>query len=217
MGTFPARVNPFPKWSGRAGPVCPTMAHSLWTRPMRKIPLLLGLLACTALTGCDWWHKAPPQHVTCHCTAPAPMAAAPVDVAPARTAMRGSDYTRERRVRRHHYRHYAHRHHYDGYRWHKRQAERSVDIYGYSSASRSYGGGSAHGYAYGYGSGHGGDCCGGHARGRSGTTRVWADGYGRRHIYDESAVRHYAWQAHVRRKGEGARLDPWHGYDDDWN
>ena len=182
---------------------------------MRKLPLLIGLLACTALTGCDWWHKAPPQAVACHCTAPV---AAPAQTETTRE-LRSSQYAATgeryatppsyRPVRRHAgtrhrssqyaYRHHAFRQH--GYNWSERQAERSVDSYGYSSSSRSYGGS-----GYGYGYGRGGDCCGGGAGGAqfSGTTRVWADGYGRRHIYDQSAVRHYAYQAHVRRTGEGA-------------
>lgn len=171
---------------------------------MRAAPLLLGLLACTALTGCDWWDRALPAQARCHCTAPVPVAAAPAP--PLRQAQYAERETGA-------YRGHAYRHH-RRHDWHRREAERSVDIYGYSSSSQGYAGS-----GYGYGADHDNGCCGDdewHARDGE-TTRIWADGYGRRHLYDESAVRHYAYQAHVRRRDEPARLDPWHGYDDDWD
>lgn len=191
---------------------------------MRTLTLALGLLTSLALTGCDFWHKPPPPKpvtVNCNCAAPA--------AAPAAVASEDTPRVQPVRHRRHHGAHRGYRAHYGHgsrrYEWHKRYAERSVDIYNYSSSSQHYGAhGYAHGEAYGYGAygeGHGaGGCCehGGRRAGRFGETkRVWADGYGRRHIYDESARRHYAYQARQRIAQTPDRLDPWHAYDEDWD
>ncbi len=165
---------------------------------MQKALLAIGLLALTGLSGCDVWNRIveppKPAAVTCPCAPAQPAAELPAPAAAPRVA---------RAVRHHAGRRYATR----GYRWHERYAESSVDVYGYSSGSRSYGGE--------YGAGHeavpGGE---GHF---TSSTRVWADGYGRRHIYDQSAVAHYAYQAHVRAAQHASRRDPWHGYDDSWD
>ena len=165
---------------------------------MQKALLAIGLLALTGLSGCDVWDRIvePPRPaaVTCPC---APAQAAAEVPAPAAAP----------RVARHE-RHYAARGYAArGYRWHERYAESSVDVYGYSSGSQSYGaeyGGAPEGVPE--GEGH-----------FTGSTRVWADGYGRRHIYDQSAVAHYAYQAHMRDEQRATRLDPWHGYDDSWD
>lgn len=204
---------------------------------MRKLAIAMGLLGCLGLTGC-WWQSPPPPSpltVTCHCAAPIRGSVATAAAAPVRQARP-----------RHHYAHYAHssrghRYYVRGsrrYDWHKREAERSVDSYGYSSHSRRYssrsdgtdsygtghyGSGYATGRAYRYGAeGHGGGACcesGSSAQESrfSQSTRVWADGYGRRHIYDQSAARHYAYQARQRIAQTPERLAPWHGYDDDWD
>lgn len=178
---------------------------------MRTVLIAIGLLACAAaLTGCDEWDRltAPPkpQAVTCNCAPP----------------MRGArDVEIERTVRlapprqhdasRHSDRGYSHG---SSHAWHRSYAERSVDIYGYASRSQSYG---AHGR--GDGEAYGGECCGGdaHAAAAAQSSGVWADGYGRRHRYDRSAVRHYRWMARQRAKESPERLDPWHGYNDDWD
>ena len=185
---------------------------------MRKLLIAIGLLALTGLTGCDWFDKPAPVAVTCHCAPPLRGTVAPPP--PAASA----HVERTRTYRRYAYRgHRYSRHRRYGYRWHKRYAEGSLDIYNYSSHSRSYGG-YAYGYGYDYGHRHGhrhhergfrGH--GGHERGFRASTRVWADGYDRRHIYDRSAVRHYVYQARVRRAQEPDRLDPWRGYNDDWD
>lgn len=160
---------------------------------MRKLALLIGLLAITGLTGCDWFSKPKPQPVvvTCKCAAPAMRGSIepPAVAAPARReAHRYSRYHHDR----HRYAHNGSR-----YDWHKRDAERSVDRYDYSSHSHRYGE---------------------EGEGRAaGTTRIWTDGYGRRHVYDVSAERHYAYQTHIARAQEAERLSPWHGYDDDWD
>ncbi len=184
---------------------------------MRTLPLLLALAATTALTGCDLWHKPPPPKpvtVTCNCNPPIRGSR---DVEIERT-VRETPAPRRAHYRGHGYRHYASGHRYyrgHRYQWHQREAERAVEIYNYSSSSHSYGSGHS-GYGYGYG-GHGSACCGDDRLRAGESTRVWADGYGRRHIYDQSAVRHYSYQAHVARAQEADRLDPWHGYDDDWD
>jgi hypothetical protein len=186
---------------------------------MRNLLIAIGLLALTGLTGCDWWSKpAPPVAVTCHCAPPLRGSVAPPAAASARAE-------RTRTYRRHAY--HSHRYHRHGHRWHKRYAEGSMDIYNYSSHSRSYGESHYGGYAYGYGHGYGYSYRGRrhghhhgdrrHERGFRGATQVWADGYGRRHLYDRSAVRHYVYQARVRRAQGPERLDPWHGYNDDWD
>lgn len=196
---------------------------------MRKLPLLLGLLACIPLAGCNWWpgHEPAPQRVivTCHCTPPIRGA-----VGETRTrAAEAHAYRRTRHSDRRYAHHYAYDSHHDArgsrrYIWHKREAEASVDRYGYSSSSRSYGS-STHGDSYSAGHGesrmsYGGSDDAGHGdlQGRTGSDmRVWSDGYGRRHLYDQSAVRHYSYDAHMRQKETPARLDPWHFYNDDWD
>lgn len=186
---------------------------------MRKISLLLALGACIALTGCDWWHSKPAQPVTVNCNCRPPIRGALTAPPPVQHTARRTVYRRSyRRHRAAHYAYAYHRHYAHGsrrYLWHKRNAEASMDIYGYSSSSHVS---SSHGYGRAYGHGYGESCCGeGGLRAHYGaTTRVWADGYGRRHIYDESAVKHYVYQAHQRRAQESERLDPWHGYNDDW-
>jgi len=182
---------------------------------MRKVLIAIGLLACTGLAGCDEWDrltgttKAAP--VACNCAAPIRGAR---DVEIERTVRLAPP--RQRSARHHATRRYAYGH---AHSWHESYAERSVDIYGYSSHSQSYGAhGSAYGERYGYseGHGHGGACCerGGATEESSG---VWADGYGRRHRTDQSAVSHYSYEAHQRALETPERLDPWHGYNDDWD
>lgn len=192
---------------------------------MRTVLIAIGLAACAAaLTGCGLWDRltAPPkpQTVVCRC---APALRGARDVATEGTAQRAPV---RRYARHHHYRH--HYRHYAGsnaYRWKKRYAERSVDVYNYTSHARhsgayGYARGEGYGYRYGYGY-HGHYGHGWHIPRRDhhygSTTRVWADGYGRRHIYDESAVRHYIYAAHQRARQLPERLDPWHGYNDDWD
>ena len=149
---------------------------------MRKLPLLIVVLACLSLTGCDWWDHlwgtTPPKPpvVVCRC---APALRGSVAPAPKPVARRA----------RHRHRHHAR------YAWHKRDAERSVDIYDYSSRSRAHRERPEH------------------AR----NAHIWADGYGRRHLYDDSAVAHYTYEAHQRHAQQAQRLDPWHGYNDDWD
>lgn len=182
---------------------------------MRTVLIAIGLVACiAALTGCDVWDKLTsspkPQVVTCNC---APPIRGSRDVTVERTERFAPP---PRRYARHSYRRIAHS---SSYAWHRSYSERSVDIYNYSSPSQGSG---AHGYAtgegYEYGYGHGG-CCDhrggqGYAEAASG---VWADGYGRRHRTDQSAVRHYTYEAHQRALETPQRLDPWHGYNDDWD
>jgi hypothetical protein len=182
---------------------------------MRKISLLIALTATLALTGCHWWpgQKAERVVVRCNCASAQHPARIVRRVRPVQTV------TRHRYQRLAHMRHHRANSHRGSrrYIWHKRQAEAAVDAYGYSSSSHvsqsatqagseatmqrqtaraDQGAMQAH-----YGS----------------QPRVWADGYGRRHIYDQSAVRHYTYEAHMRQKQGPARRDPWHGYDDDWN
>lgn len=177
---------------------------------MQKALFTAGLLALTGLSGCGVWDRiveppkpAPtPSVATCPC-APAlrGVEAAPVE-AP-RAARRESHH-----AGRHYAAYTAH-----GYRWQRRYAESSVDIYDYSSASSHYG---AHHYGYREDVPHG--VRGGEEGGQfGGSTRVWADGYGRRHIYDQSAVAHYSYQAQTRDEQRATRQDPWHGYNDDWD
>ncbi|MDE2014107.1 MAG: hypothetical protein KGJ75_14380 [Alphaproteobacteria bacterium] len=174
---------------------------------MRKAFLVIGLAALAGLSGCDVWDRIvePPKPavVTCQCAPALPATPAP---APAPRLART--------VRHHAYRRYA-ANQYAGssYRWHRRYAESGVDIYDYSSASSHYGHshyGEDHGEHYGVRQDKEGDHF-------TGNTRVWADGYGRRHIYDQSAVAHYAYQARVRAEQGHSRRDPWHGYNDDWD
>jgi hypothetical protein len=202
-----------------------------WTPvPMRKISLLIALTAALALTGCHWWpgQKAERVVVRCNCTGAQHRTARGRivrRVRPAHTLTRH----RYRRVARLHHRsmrsqYHSARHQRANsragsrrYIWHKRQAEAAVDAYGYSSSSHvSHSAMQASGDTM-------MQSRAAHARHGAmpahygGQTRVWADGYGRRHIYDQSAVRHYAYEAHMRKKQGPARRDPWHGYDDDWN
>jgi len=185
---------------------------------MRKVLIAIGLLACTGLAGCDVWDKLTstpkPAPVTCNCAPPIRGAR---DVEIERTVRLAPPH--QRTARHHSYRRYAYGH---AHSWHESYAERSVDIYGYSSQSQSssaHGYGTSEGYGYSESHGHVGDCCGqdehrGYAEASSG---VWADGYGRRHRYDQSAVSHYSYEAQERAKETPERLDPWHGYNDDWD
>lgn len=182
---------------------------------MRKVLIAIGLLACASLTGCDVWDRLTatqtPAPVACNCTAPIRGAR---DVEIERTVRLAPP--RQHSASRQSYRRYSHG---SSHAWHKSYAERSVDIYGYSSQSQSYGAhGSVYGESYGYseGHGHGGDCCG-HGEYAEESSGVWADGYGRRHRTDQSAVSHYSWMARQRAKETPERLDPWHGYNDDWD
>jgi hypothetical protein len=210
---------------------------------MRKFPLLIGLLACIPLAGCNWWpgHKPAPQRVTvtCHCEPPIRGAAG---AAPVARHERHADHRRRRSARHTAHRYAYHSHRYARgsrrYLWNTRRAEASVDRYNYSSASRRYGRhrhGHATGYAGGYSQGwhaygsgrhesqraYGSDSGYAHHRalqrryGRG--AHIWVDGFGRRHIYDQSAVRYYSYQVHMQRKLLPERLDPWHGYNDDWD
>ncbi len=159
---------------------------------MRKALFVIGLLAATGLTGCDWWDKPAPQPVvvTCQCAPP----------------LRGSNDVWVKKVTRINPvpdRHYADSGH--GYRRHDSYAERSVDTYGYSSESRGYGEGYGRGESY----GEAGE------RSRA-SARAWEDGYGRRHLYDAGEANYYSDQSYQRIAETPARLDPWHGYDDDW-
>ncbi|MDE3117111.1 MAG: hypothetical protein KGL26_16035 [Pseudomonadota bacterium] len=172
---------------------------------MQKALLAIGLLALTGLSGCDVWDRIveppKPAAVTCPCAPALRAAEVPAPLAAPRAARSERHYATRRDA--------AH-----GYRWQRRYAESSIDIYDYSSASSRYG---AHHYGdrrdehYGV-----------HQQGEEGRqfgegTRIWADGYGRRHIYDQSAVAHYVDQAQVRAEETPSRLDPWHGYDDNWD
>ena len=195
---------------------------------MRTVLIAIGLLVCAAaLTGCDVWDKltgsspAPqPPAVACNCAPPIRGAR---DVETERTVRVAPPRRHDTRHQVYHRYAYGHAH-----SWHESDAERSVDIYGYSSQSQSssahgYGHGEAYGYSeeYGYSEAHrrGGACCGDDAHGgyAEESSGVWADGYGRRHRYDQSAVSHYAYDAHERAKETPERLDPWHGYNDDWD
>lgn len=155
---------------------------------MRKALVAIGLLAATGLTGCDWWNKPAPQPVavTCQCAPPIRGTLAPAAV--------------QRETGRASHRYAAHRD-----RRYERYAESSADIYGYSSESHSYGEGYGGGGTYGESE----------ERFRD-SARVWEDGYGRRHLYDAGEAGYYADQSHRRFAETQARLDPWHGYDDDW-
>jgi len=171
---------------------------------MQKALFAIGILALAGLSGCGVWDRIvePPKPavVTCPC-APALRGAETPAAAPApRVAQHDSRYA--------HRRYAAYTAH--SYRWQRRYAESSVDIYDYSSASSHYG---ARHYGDREGVPHG--VRGGEEGGQfGGSTRVWADGYGRRHIYDQSAVAHYTYQAQTRDEQRATRQDPWHGYDD---
>lgn len=165
---------------------------------MRRVLLAIGLLAATGLAGCDrWdalWNKPAPQPVAVTCQCAPPIRGT---VAPASAAAAESHASVHRRA--------AH-----GYRYGHRYAGRSEDIYNYSSPSRgSYGGASGYGEeGYGYRS---------RQEGTGERARAWEDGYGRRHLYDAGEASYYEEQSHARVAQTPERLDPWHGYDDDWD
>ncbi len=116
---------------------------------MRKLWVAIGLLACTALAGCNnnFAHKkvaAPQPLTTCNCSPPIRGSeAAPAAVPEHRAARRYVERRHaERRyaVRRAAPRHYARVRSTGGsrqYEWNTADAEASVDIYNYTSGSTS--------------------------------------------------------------------------------
>lgn len=124
---------------------------------MRKLWIAIGLLACTALAGCNAGHKkpAPPKgDVTCNCAPPLsgtatlplpapaperpPRTVASRHVAPHRVTHRRRVVHRRYAVRHTTRRHRTYAHGSRQYEWNKRDAETSLDIYNYTSGSVSY-------------------------------------------------------------------------------